>query len=185
MKITIGGSPGAGKGTVGRKLAKVLNYKFVCGGDMFRKIAEEHNMTMGEFDVYMKENPKARVDEKIDSFQKRMGEEKNNFIMESRLAWYFVPDSLKIKLDADENERIKRISQEDSDSRIAYKQESFEKTKQKTRKRFKIHQEKIFEIYGIKDMIADEHFDIIVDTTDISADEVVDKILGYIKNLEK
>ncbi|HFC76611.1 MAG TPA: hypothetical protein ENJ27_00030 [Candidatus Moranbacteria bacterium] len=185
MIITIGGLPGTGKGTVGRKLAKFLNYSFVSGGDLFRKVAEKNGMTMEEFDVYMKKNPEARVDKEIDSLQKKMGETDNNFVLESRLAWYFIPDSIKIKLDAEEDERIRRISNDDNNDRIAYQKESFEKTKQKTKERTRVHQEKIFEIYGIKDMMADEHFDYIVDTTNLNPDEVFEKILKYVRNREK
>ncbi len=181
MQITIGGLPGTGKGTVGRKLAKILGYKFISGGDMFRKVAAEHNMTMGEFDAYTKTHPEARVDEQIDNFQKNLGEKEDNFIVESRLAWHFIPNAIKIRLDADENERIRRITGDKDDDRIAYRQENFEKTKQKTRARQKVHQEKITEIYDIKDMMADTHYDYIIDTTKLTPDEVVSEILKIIK----
>jgi len=185
MRITIGGLPGTGKGTVGRKLAKALSYKFVSGGDLFRKAAKKNEMTMGEFDIYTKNNPEARVDEEIDLFQKEMGKNENNFILESRLAWYLVPNSIKIKFDADEDERMKRISTDDSKRRIAYKRESFEKTKQKTRKRARAHQERIFEIYGIEDMMANNNFDFVIDTTNLTPDEVFDEIWEYIQKQTK
>jgi len=182
MQITIGGLPGTGKGTVGRKLAKILGYKFVSGGDMFRKVAAENKMTMEEFDAYTKTHPKARVDEQIDNFQKKLGQEEDNFILESRLAWYFVPDAIKIRLDADENERIRRITKDKDSDRIAYHQDDFEHTKKKTKERQKAHQERITEIYGIKDMMADKNYDFIVDTTNLTPDEVVSKILKFIKS---
>lgn len=182
MKITIGGLPGTGKGTIGRKLAKTLEYKFVSGGDLFRKAAKDNNMTMEEFDIYMKDNPKARVDEKLDALQKQMGENEDNFVLESRLAWHFVPDSIKIKLDAKEYERVSRISRVDSSDRIAYQKDSFEVTREKTLKREQVHQAKIFEIYGIEDMMDDKHFDFVIDTTKLTPDEVLDRILDYIKN---
>lgn len=181
MKITIGGPPGSGKGTVGKKLAKILGYKYACGGDMFRKAAEKHEMTMGDFDVFMKENPGARIDNEIDGYQKKYGEENDNFIFESRLAWYFIPDSIKIKIDADEDERIKRIANDDTIDRIAYKKESFEKTKEKTRVRFKAHQEKINEIYGIEDMMAEEHYDYIIENKRDKLDETIKEILKILK----
>lgn len=182
MKITIGGLPGSGKGTVGRKLAEALRYKFICGGDLFRKAAEKNNMTMEEFDIYMKENPEKRVDKELDSLQKKLGESESNFVLESRLAWYLVPDSVKIKLNAEEDERIGRISQDDSGNRIAYQKDSFEATREKTLKREQVHQAKIFEIYGIEDMMDDNHFDLVIDTTKLTPDEVLQEILDYLKN---
>lgn len=182
MQITIGGVAGTGKGTVGRMLAERLGYKFVSGGDLFRKAAEDHGMTMEEFDAYSKEHKDARhVDKEIDQIQIDMGTDDDNFILESRLAWYFIPQSIKIKLDADLDERIRRIAGDTSTDRIAYQQEDFETTKKKTLKRFKDHQEKITELYGIEDMVADEHFDLVVDTTHLTPEEVVEEILTYIK----
>lgn len=181
MKITVGGPPGAGKGTVGRMIATHYGYDFVSGGDLFRKAAQENGMTMEEFDAYTKSNPEARPDARIDGMQEQMGKEQDNFVLESRLAWHFVPNSIKIKIDGAEDERIQRIAQVISKDRIAYTQDSFEETKKKTLKRFQDHQAKITELYGIKDLAADEHFDIVIDSTGIPADRVAEKAIEAIE----
>ena len=73
MKITIGGPAGTGKGTVGRMLAEQYEYEFVSGGDLFRKAAEEHGMTMEKFDEYLTANPEIHIDKEIDGIQTSMG----------------------------------------------------------------------------------------------------------------
>ncbi len=50
-------------------------------------------------------------DKKLDTKTEKYGEENDDFIFESRLAWHFIPDSLKIYLDCDVEERYKRIHQ--------------------------------------------------------------------------
>lgn len=185
MKITIGGLPGTGTSTIGKRLAKSLGYKFVSGGDLFRKAAEKHGMTMEEFDAYSNKNLEVRVDDEIDSIQKKMGKDEDDFVLESRLAWYLVPDAIKIKLDAEEDERIKRITEDTEANRIAYKKDSFEETRRKTIERAKVHQERIFDIYGIEDMMADENFDFVLDTTNLNFDQVFEKVLEYVQEQNK
>ncbi len=182
MKITIGGVAGTGKGTVGRLLAEHYGYEFISGGDLFRKAAIARGMTMEEFDAWSNENGDTHVDEEIDSIQIDLGKNGESFILESRLAWHFVPNSIKIRLDCDLDERIKRITNDDSGNRMAYTKESFEETKEKTLKRFSDHQAKITELYGIVDMVADENFDFVVNTTPITAKEVTQKVIDYINN---
>ncbi|MBP9668672.1 MAG: nucleoside monophosphate kinase [Candidatus Pacebacteria bacterium] len=181
MKITLGGPPGAGKGTVGRLLAAHYGYEFISGGDLFRKAAAARGMTMEAFDAYMKEHPEARVDHEIDGLQVDIGKHQDNFILESRLAWHFVPHSIKIKIDGELDERIRRIANVSSVDRIAYTQDDFEETKRKTLKRFNDHQEKIKEIYGIADLVADEHFDIVIDSTGVSPEGVAQKTITAIE----
>jgi len=83
MKITISGIGGVGKGTISKLLSERLNYKVLSGGDFFREMADEKNMTVYEFDQFVKEN--LEYDEKLDEMQKKYGEENDNFVLESRL----------------------------------------------------------------------------------------------------
>ncbi len=181
MKITLGGPPGAGKGTVGRLVAAHYGYEFISGGDLFRKAAAARGMTMEAFDTYMKEHPEARIDHEIDGLQVDIGKHQDNFVLESRLAWHFAPQSIKIKIDGELDERIRRISKVSSVDRIAYTQDDFDETKRKTLKRFSDHQAKILELYGIADLVADEHFDIVIDSTGISAEGVAKKTIEAIE----
>ena len=43
VTITISGSPGSGKTTIAKLLAKKLGIKYVYSGDIFRKKAKEYN----------------------------------------------------------------------------------------------------------------------------------------------
>ncbi len=181
MIISLSGLPGAGKGTVGRLLAKQLGYKYVCGGDMLRRIAQnQYQMTMEEFDEYLLEHPEIKVDQQIDNLQKEMGEKEDNFILDSRLGWYFVPQSFKVLLKADLNERARRILNDNTGKRIASQKGNFEKIKQETIQRERTHQKRITQLYGIENMVDEKHYDLIIDTTNISPEKVAEIILNKI-----
>ncbi|MFW0871056.1 MAG: (d)CMP kinase [Patescibacteria group bacterium] len=179
MKITISGLAGTGKSTVAKLLANHLGYQNMSGGGIFRQMAEEQGMSVEEFDAFVNGGDES-FDKKLDTRQQEYGASNDNFVLESRLGWYFVPDAIKIKLVCDLDERIRRIAEDTSDSRIAHTQADFETTKKKTLDREATYS-RYDSLYGIKEWNADEHFDYIIDTTHISPQEVVAQILGYIQ----
>jgi len=179
MKITIGGLAGTGTSTIGRMLAHEYAHTFYSGGNLFRKAAEEHGMTMEKFDEHMKDHP--AFDKEIDLLQEEIGKEHKDFILESRLGWYFVPDAHKIKLVCDEDVRIKRIVDSKGKDRIAYEEEDFETTRKKTLGREETHRARIETLYGIKDLADDAHYDVIIDTTSKTPEEIIKEIQRYIK----
>ncbi|OGF83055.1 hypothetical protein A3B18_02590 [Candidatus Giovannonibacteria bacterium RIFCSPLOWO2_01_FULL_46_13] len=170
-KITIFGLAGTGTSSTGKMLAEKLGYTFMSSGNMFRKMAEETNHTLKELEELSKKESKYDIE--LDQKIKKFGEENNNFIVESRLAWYFIPDSLKIKLTCDFDARIERIANREGISA----QEAKEHT---------IHREEaIFEryarYYGITDF-SDDKFDLVINNTDIPLSGVVEKIENFIKS---
>ncbi len=171
MKITISGIGGVGKGTTTKLLAEKLRYKTLSGGDFFREKAKKLGMSIYEFDQYIKENPE--YDKELDKMQEEFGKENNDFILESRIGWYFVPDSFKIKLVCDEDERIKRVLGRDGGS--------IEKVIFDEKERLESAKERYEKLYNIKDFQADKNFDLVVDTTNNPPDEVVKVILESLK----
>jgi len=108
MKITIFWLAGSGTSTIGKMLCKELEYSFMSTGNIFRSFAQEAGM-----DLYTFENTIAQDDEnfdkKLDSYAAEYGKNNDNFVFESRLAWHFIPDSFKIYLDCNQDERYRRI----------------------------------------------------------------------------
>lgn len=175
MKITISGIGGVGKGTTAKLLTKKLGYQKMSGGDFFRQMAKDLNMNIYQFDQFVRKNPD--YDERLDKIQEEFGKNNNDFVLESRIGWYFVPDSFKIKLICEENERIKRISQRDGGD--------LEKIKKEEDKRLTSANERYKKLYGIEDFRNNSHFDLIVNTTENSPEEIVQIILDEMKKLER
>jgi CMP/dCMP kinase len=178
MKITIGGLSGTGTSTIGKLLAKKLGYEFMSGGNMFRAMAQEMDMTVEDFDVFTQGD--FSYDKALDAMQKKFGEENNAFVLESRLGWFNVPDSFKVKLHCDDQIRFERTSKADVD-RVGTKIEDFEATRQKSLKREEDHRSRMEKLYGIKDLNDDTHFDLVLDTSTKTPDQIVDEIIVAMK----
>lgn len=181
MKITLGGLSGTGTSSVGKAIAKALNYEFVSGGNFARKLAEERGMTVEEWDKYMLVTGDYSDDVKIDGMQKEYGNTKDNFVLESRLGWYNIPDSIKIKLYCEDDVRFQRTSKSDKE-RVGTIIEDFEKTKNKSLQREEDHRARIEKIYGIKNLNDNSHFDFVIDTTNLTFEQVVQKCLDLISS---
>lgn len=175
MKITISGYPGAGKTTVGKLLADRLGYKFYSVGDLRGKMAMERGMTIDELNKVGEKE--FWTDDMADQWQKKIGQAEDNFVIEGRLSFYFIPDSVKIFLTIDASVAAERVftnqrPDEKPASSVAEMEQLIGKRLEADRKRYK-------EYYGI-DPSAKENFDIFLDTTNKSIDEVVDEIQNYI-----
>jgi CMP/dCMP kinase len=175
MKVTLGGLSGTGKSSVGRELAKKLGYQYLSGGNFARQLAMDSEMTIEERDVYLFKNNITSDDEKIDTMQVEFGKENDNFILEAHLGWRNIPDSLKIKLTCQDDVRFKRTSKED-ENRVATDLDDFEKTKVKSLEREEAHRARIEKTYGIVNLNDDNHFDIVIDTTNLTFEEVLERV---------
>ena len=116
--------PGSGKTTLGKLLAKKFGLKFYSMGDLRGKMALEHGLTLEELNK-LGEKEKW-TDEEIDSYTKKIGKTEDNFIVEGRLAYHFIPDSIKIFIDVRPQvgaERILANPRPDEKSRETLKDE--------------------------------------------------------------
>lgn len=102
MIITITGKPCSGKGTVSKEFCKLFNFKYLCTGDMFRELAKQHGYsTVLEF---QQNYPNiTEVDNIIDNQTAEIGRTQlnENIVIDSRLAWNFIPNSFKVFIDVD------------------------------------------------------------------------------------
>ena len=165
-KITIFGLAGTGTSTVGKMLAAQCMCTFVSTGGIFREQAKEAGVTMQEYNKMAEKDPS--IDQKLDARIVEIGKLHENLVLESRLGWYFVPDSLKVKFVCDEAERFARVAHRDS--------LSFEEAQRLSEIRENSHAERFKKLYGIDDYGDDKHFDLVINTTHIRAHEVLELI---------
>ncbi len=170
-KITIFGLSGTGKSTAGKMLASKLGYEFMSTGNMFRAYATSLGMTLAELEVASEETD--LHDKQLDKNTTEYGETHDGFVFESRLAWYFIPDSFKIHLISPFDVRVSRIAQRE--------EKAFETAKDETMHRETSSFRRYKDYYGLKDIPNSKNFDLVVDTEHNNPEQVVQIILEALK----
>ncbi len=96
--ITISGKPGSGKSSTADITAELLGYTRHSSGDMVRQILAEKGMSLAEY------NERAKSDHALDDAvddRLRALRTKKDIVVDSRLGFYWIPESFKVYLDLD------------------------------------------------------------------------------------
>ncbi len=179
MIIAITGDLGSGKSTVAKLLAQKLNYKHYSSGDMFRAIAKERGITIGELNKQMEGS--RQLDNDIDKHVGTLGKKEDNFVIDSRLAWHFIPKSFKVFLTVEPligAERIKGHGR--TEEKATSSQEMLKETLERRASETKRYKE-----YYALDIRNFKQYDLVIDTSKIPADQVTQKVLDAIKSTSK
>lgn len=105
--ITIAGRPGSGKSTTSKLVASKLGYGHFSSGDLFRAIGKERGLDV--FDANLAAETQKDIDEQVDQRLRDIGANDDNLVIDSRMAWHWIPNSFKVFLDLDLEVAAKRI----------------------------------------------------------------------------
>lgn len=176
--ISLAGDLASGKGTVSKIMAERLNYGIYKNGDYFRKLAKDMNMSVTDFNIYVKDHPE--IDRQIENSATEYAKENDNFIIDARLGWYAVPESFKVYMKVDTKVAAERAFN-DMNRKSTESFDSVEEQEKDMIKRYKLENERYFVLYGVhKEDMA--NYDFVVDTTNLKPDEVATKIIEEYKN---
>lgn len=176
--ITITGTPGSGKSTLAKALARKLGYRHYSIGDLRRKAAVEEGVSLAEYNK-KSETGEEDTDTAFDAYQRKLGETEDNFVMDSRLGWHFIPHSLKLFVDADEEVRARRLLQRES---VAEHPASVEQARVLNAERTASDSARYLKYYGI-DPFQHAHYDLLLDSTTKTPEELVEIILERFPHL--
>lgn len=178
MKITLCGKVGSGKSVVAKALAEEYHLKHYSTGDFMRKIAVEKGYTIEQWSHV---TPK-EIDNMIDNWTENIGKTEDNFIFDSRMAFHFIPDAIKIYLNVSYEEAARRIFSDQRSSEA--KANSIEELAQRNKIRWETDRERFKKIYHV-DVDDKNNYNAYIDTTCKSKDEVIAEIQRIIKPLRK
>lgn len=173
MKITIFWLAWSGTSTAWKLLAERLSYSFNSTWNIMRNWAFEMWMDLYEFEDKVAKKDLS-FDKKLDLKVKDFWENNDDFIFESRLAWYFIEDSFKIYIACNEDIRYKRI----------FEREwwDFEDIVRKTKKRETEVIKRYKEVYPYISFPPEKQdFDLYIDSQFNSPEEIVEIIMKKIK----
>jgi len=177
MIISITGPPGSGKSTVAKILAQRLGYNHYDVGKLRREAARRRGMTLEEYNRLGEADPSTDVE--VDQFQEELGRKEDDFIIEGRMAHYFIPHSFKVYLDVTPEEGARRVY-EDLKKRAGERNErvfsTVEETLRNLEARERSDQERYRKYYGV-DHRDTSRFDLVIDTTHVSPEEVAHRII--------
>jgi len=181
MIITLSGKAGSGKSTIAKEIAQKLGYKLYSIGDLQRKFAEDKNISLEE--LRKLEAIDSSIDLDFDNYQKELGTKEDNFVIESRLGAFFIKQAYKIFLDCDDDVRVKRILSDPKSNR-AVELNKLENPEQSILTRDAQDNERLKKMYGF-DFLDMNNFDLVVDTTNMTIQQIVDYILEKINSSQK
>lgn len=177
MILTISGLHGTGKSTIGKLLAEELGLKYYSTGQAFRDLAKEMNLTLKEFTEYVEKNPD--IDKKLDQKIIEIAQ-KGDVIIDSQLSAYILESiaDFKILLICPLETRVERIAQRDKES---YKRKLEETTIRENSEL--IRYKKLYNIDLKDENKVKNLYNLILDTENLTVDEVLKQILVAIKKL--
>ncbi len=177
IRITISGEAGSGKSTVADIIANKLKLKRHSTGDYMRTMAAARGVTIIELNKIGETDPS--IDKGLDDWQKKLEKKKDEeFVLDSRLGFHFIPSSIKIFLSADIKVRAERIY---NDERLVEENPSLKKTIENIKKRQHLERERYKEKYGI-DYLDFSKYNLVLDTTKMTPAEVAEKIIVFVSN---
>jgi cytidylate kinase len=173
-KISITGSLGSGKSTVGRALAAELSWKLVSTGALQRQIAGE--MGLSTLELNSLAETRAEIDHRFDAATAELGLSKDAIVFDSRLAWHFVPHSFKVRLEVGAGSAARRVYQDLSRAQEKYR--DLAAARESLRERALSEATRFSRLYGLN-LNDRRNFDLVIRTDEVTPEQIVEAIMSY------
>jgi cytidylate kinase len=175
MLITVSGPAGSGKSTLATSLAAELGVEHVSGGDVFREVASERDLTPLELNR-LAENDDS-IDRDLDRRLRGIARDSDALVLESRLAGWMAGEyaDLRLWLDAPLAVRAERIANRED--------KSVERAREETDARAESEALRYRDYYGI-DINDLTIYDLVVNTARWSPAGVLDLVLAAVDSYE-
>lgn len=112
--VTVSGPPGCGATALCTRLSEAMDCPYVSGGDIFRDLAEDRDMTLTQLTAKAQESDEIdrALDRRLLSIAEKWGAANKPFVLESRLSGWLAGNraDLRVWLDAPDEVRKRRIT---------------------------------------------------------------------------
>jgi CMP/dCMP kinase len=169
--ITITGDLGSGKSHVSRLISQEIGYRSVSTGTVQRQIAEEMGLTTLELNKLSETTPE--IDARIDAAMIALKSE-TGILCDSRIAWHFLPHSLKICLTVALDVAAARVMADQQ--RKGEKYHSLTEARAALQARRQSELARFLNLYNI-DCNDWANYDLVIDTTDAAPEHVAEFIV--------
>ncbi len=177
--ITISGDLGSGKSTVASHLATLMGWRIIATGEIQRSIAREMNVSTLQANHIAAED--RSIDDRIDGVTLSLAESANErLIFDSRMAWHFLPNALRVRLLVDPGIAASRIMGRAPSDVESYSDETEALAKVAERSRAEVA--RFQQTYGV-DITELGNFDLVVDTSDLAPRRVAEIIAASFEHL--
>lgn len=173
QSIVFNGDLGSGKSTVSVEIAERLGMRRVSVGDLYRQMAQERQMTALQLNLHAELDQ--AVDGYVDQLQRDIAASGECLVMDSRLAWHFFTDALKVHMITEPGEAARRVLLRPSGPAEQYT--SLAEAKARLLERSESERNRFIIRYGV-DKAQLRNYDLICDTTRAGAAEVIEHIVA-------
>jgi CMP/dCMP kinase len=160
--ITVAGSPGSGKSSTAKALAAALGFRHFSSGDLFRQLAAERGLSIEAMNLSAE--LQRDIDLKVDNLLQDMYRTEDQLVIDSRMAWRWMPGSFKVFLVLDPDTAAERVFNNlRAEGRQSEDATSVEDARRSIDRRFASEQRRYQALYGVNptDPL---NFDLVVNT---------------------
>jgi CMP/dCMP kinase len=172
--VAIGGPPGSGKSTAGRRVAAALGLEYCSAGERFREEARARGMTLEAYGEYARAHPE--VDRELDRYMQ--GRAKPGLLLDGRIQGALCRRHdvavYALAVTASEEVRVARLAGRDGVSP--------ERAREELRRREASERARYLAFYGID--LDSEPADLTIDSSALPADRVAEMIVQFLTAAE-
>src|SRR5262249_44650744 len=160
--ITIAGSPGSGKSSTAKAVASALGFRHFSSGDLFRQLAVERGESIEAMNISAE--VQRDIDLSVDNLLQEMYRAQERLVIDSRMAWRWMPGSFKVFLVLDPGTAAERIFHHlRQEGRLSEDATSVQEVHKSIDRRFASEQKRYFALYAV-DPTDPLKYDIIINT---------------------
>lgn len=173
--VVLNGDLGSGKTTLSILLAQRMGIRRVSVGDLYRTLAAQHGMTALQINRHAELDDK--IDHYVDQLQSDVAASGEQLVVDSRLAWHFFTDAVKVHVIADPTVAARRALNRHAGDVEKYG--TVEEARSGLASRSASERSRFLARYGV-DKTTLRNYDLILDSTSAGPEEILERVMEHV-----